>query len=126
MSKYQPLEQRLEAIGNNYIPITFSEIEEILGFELPNSARSYRPWWSNNASSHVQARAWIEAGYVTERVDMEGENLVFRRDETLAAKEIKIQNGTHPLFGKLKGQITITVDFDLTDPTGAEWEATKE
>lgn len=126
MSKYQPLEQRLEAIGKNYIPITFSEVEEILGFELPNSARSYRPWWSNNASSHVQARAWIEAGYVTERVDMEGENLVFRRDETLAVKKIEMPSGTHPLFGKLKGQITIAVDFDLTEPMDVEWEAATE
>ncbi len=126
MSKYQPLEQRLEIIGKEFIPMTFAEIEAVIDDDLPPSARKHRAWWSNNPSNSVITYSWLGAGYKTESVNLEEEKLVFRRDETLATKEIEMSNGTHPLFGALKGQITITVDFDLTDPTGAEWEATKK
>ncbi len=57
---------------------TFNEIEAITGFELPPSARLYRPWWANqsrngNGHSHSQALAWGAAGWETAEVDMSAE-----------------------------------------------------
>ena len=62
---------------------TFGEIEAILGFRLPDSARLYRPWWSNSkhGSGHSHARAWQAAGWRTREVDIEAETLVFARGE---------------------------------------------
>ena len=51
----------------------------LLAIKLPRSAFEYRPWWSNNASNHVNADSWLRAGYKTENVDMTGRKLVFRK-----------------------------------------------
>lgn len=49
----------------------FGEIEAIMDFELPASARLHRPWWSNQTggSGHSQAFAWGAAGWETAEVD---------------------------------------------------------
>lgn len=77
MSKYHPLGRYLSRQGAREIRLTFGEIEKVLGFELPASARNHRPWWANNPS-HVMARVWLDAGYASEQVDMTGERVVFR------------------------------------------------
>ena len=58
---------------------TFGEIEAILGFRLPDSARLHRPWWSNSkkGNGHSHALAWQAAGWRTRKVDLEAETLVF-------------------------------------------------
>ena len=55
---------------------TFDDIEEILGFALPPSARRHSAWWSNT-KSHSHALAWLAAGWKVSEVDMEAEMLVF-------------------------------------------------
>jgi hypothetical protein len=62
--------------------MSFQEVEGVLGFELPASARQYPAWWSNNVGTHVGARAWREAGWKTSRVDVGGERVTFVREET--------------------------------------------
>ena len=59
---------------------TFREIESIVGFELPPSARLHRPWWSNQSggNGHSQALAWSIAGWETADVDMDAETLLLR------------------------------------------------
>lgn len=39
------------------IPATFQQVERILGFVLPATARQKPQWWENNPTRHVQARA---------------------------------------------------------------------
>ena len=59
---------------------SFREIEAILGFRLPASARRYRPWWANQkGGGHSQALAWTAAGWETSNVDMGAETLLLRR-----------------------------------------------
>ena len=67
---------------------TFNEIEAILGFDLPASARLHRPWWSNQrgGNGHSQALAWGMAGWETAKVDMDAERLVLRPRERPEAK----------------------------------------
>ena len=103
--------------------MTFAEIERIVGAKLPPSARKHRPWWSNNASNSVITHAWRNAGYKTAQVDMAGETLVFEKSDdggsgdgvpTLAKKE-------HPIFGFMKGTVTIPPGVDLTEPADPDW-----
>ena len=63
--KYQQLYSYLCSLGSNEWRTSFTEIESILGFELPASARLYRPWWGNQESGdgHSQALAWTMAGW---------------------------------------------------------------
>lgn len=122
MSKYDPLAQNLEQSKKGEVKIAFSEIEEILDALLPPTARKTEAWWANNATGHSQARSWLEAGYKTTEVDLEGETLVFRRSLKIAPAQTA--SGTprhHPLFGCLKGTVTIADGVDLTEPAMPEW-----
>ena len=60
---------------------SFGEIESIIGFDLPPSARTHRPWWANQkeSSGHSQALAWTAAGWETAEIDMGAESLLLRR-----------------------------------------------
>ncbi len=79
MSKFEPLTAFLSSLPTSERRVTFGEIERILGFKLPPSARRHRPWWSNNPDNSAITKAWLAAGFRTEQVDMAGESLVFRK-----------------------------------------------
>ncbi len=66
---------------------SFTEIERVLGFPLPKSARRHPAWWANEKNGrHTHARAWIGAGWKTEDVDIAAESVTFRRWVTLPKK----------------------------------------
>ena len=85
--KYQRLYAHLCSLPAQEWRATFREIEDIIGFELPASARLHRPWWSNQPGDggHSQALAWGVAGWETAGVDLRGETLLFRRSPSVAA-----------------------------------------
>lgn len=80
--KYAPLYRLLRARAGREWRVSFAELEAVLGFALPESARVHRPWWSNqrNGGGHGHALAWQVAGWKTRAVDLERETLVFERD----------------------------------------------
>ena len=81
--KYAPLHNHLKGLSSEEWPVAFDEIERILGFSLPDSARIHRPWWANQGErgGHSHALAWEMAGWKTSQVDMGGERLTFVRDD---------------------------------------------
>ena len=86
--KYAPLYRHLlSARSKPEWRTTFGELEAILGFRLPDSARLHRPWWSNSkkSSGHSHALAWQAAGWRTRTVDVEAETLVFERADVAPA-----------------------------------------
>lgn len=78
MSKYDPLRHSLQARSRGDAELTFEEIEEILGFELPRSAREHNAWWANERGTHVQAKAWMDAGWQVWRVRRSEGKVYFR------------------------------------------------
>lgn len=56
--------------------LSFSEIEDILGFELPASARQHRAFWANT-ETHSIALSWMSVDFETIDVDMEEEQVTF-------------------------------------------------
>jgi hypothetical protein len=123
MSKYEPLRKHLEASRVAQVPMTFGEIESILGFGLPPSSRRHRAWWSNNPSNSVITYAWLNAGYRTEQVDLEARRLVFRRVEAERDRvgSVPRTGGRHPFIGSLKGTVTIAPGVDLAAPADEGW-----
>jgi len=79
MSKYDPLRRYLENRDAAQVPMTFADVERVLGFPLPASAKAHATWWSNNTGAHVGVRAWRDAGWKTSRVDVPCERVVFVR-----------------------------------------------
>ena len=78
--KYNRLYTHLRLQDGNEWNTTFNEVEEILGFQLPNSARMHRSWWSNQVNGgHSQAFAWQAAGWRVLTVDLKQESLIFKR-----------------------------------------------
>ena len=78
-SKYQPLHLFLAALDEREWQTTFIEIERILGFSLPDSARKHQAWWGKDSSPSRHARAWLEAGWNTRGVNLGKESVVFVR-----------------------------------------------
>jgi len=79
MSKYEALTKHLSKVKAARYPMSFAEIEKIIGDSLPTSARKHRAWWSNNPDNSVMTKAWLVAGWVSSDVDMTAMRLVFRR-----------------------------------------------
>jgi hypothetical protein len=80
LGKYEPLAASLEDREQDEWAASFEQIEEVLGFPLPPSARRYREWWANQRGhGHSQARGWQEAGWQVLKVDLAAEEVTFRR-----------------------------------------------
>jgi hypothetical protein len=132
MGKYDPLKSFLEASGAEEVPMSFEEIEALLGAPLPDSRR-YPAWWSNNPSNNVMTRVWLEAGYRTERVDVAGGRVVFRRAGAgglppggaarSSLERSHVVNVVERLQRALAGTVTVAPGVDLTEPTGEVWDA---
>ena len=129
MGKYEPLGDYLRKQSATRVPMTFAEIERIVGVKLPKS-QQYPAWWSNSTSNNVMTQIWLDAGFQTEKVDVESRKLVFRRVAASAAiKEREIPpsdrdgKARHPLIGWMKGTVTATPGVDLTEPADPQWGA---
>lgn len=79
--KYALLYEHLRTLKKEEWHASFADLEAILGFELPDSARVHRPWWANQGESggHSHALAWHMAGWKTTHVHLGNETLVFVR-----------------------------------------------
>lgn len=123
MSKYDPLTHHLAARTEPRIAMRFEEIERLLGFPLPRSARLYRPWWANSGHGHVQAKGWLNAGYESQDVDLEAERLEFVRLNQAQQNPVETgpNSGRHPLVGCMAGTISLAAGNDLTEPTSPDW-----
>ena len=124
MGKYQPLSEFLRGQATDEVAMSFEQIERIIGERLPRSATRHRAWWSNNPSNSVITWAWLEAGFRSEQVDMEGRKLIFRRVEgerPLAESRGEAASGRHPLIGWMKGTLTVAPGVDLTEPADPDW-----
>jgi hypothetical protein len=75
--RYASLGEHLRSRSGGSVTVSFEEIAEIVG-GLPGSARNHRAWWAND-ESHVQARAWLQAGWRVEAVDVEEARVTFHK-----------------------------------------------
>lgn len=130
MAKYDPLKAFLEAQPGETVPITFAEIEAVIGAPLPSSKR-YAAWWSNNPFNNTMTQVWLDAGFTTEQVDVPSEKLVFRRAASAAAG---VGEASRPFEGPgllarlqaaLGGTVQFAPGFDPTEPTGEVWDAAR-
>jgi hypothetical protein len=73
----------------------------------------------------VMTKVWIEAGFKSEQVDLEGRRLVFRRVHAPkregAGAQSAAENTVHPAYGAMQGLIRIMPGTDLTQPADPEW-----
>ena len=79
--KYEALYQYLENRYANRVALTFAQIEDLLGFTLPDSARVDQDWWANNDPKDTappHSRSWTLASR-TATPNLQAQAVVFER-----------------------------------------------
>jgi hypothetical protein len=80
--KYTPLENHLRDLpeGQREVSLRFEQIEKILNGKLPSSAYEDRRWWDHETEgNHVSKRAWANAGWKIESLDVNKKRVKFIR-----------------------------------------------
>jgi hypothetical protein len=73
VGKYSPLENYLRDLpaSQKEVALSFEQIEDILKSKLPASAYEDQRWWlREKEGNHINKRAWANAGWKVERVDV--------------------------------------------------------
>jgi hypothetical protein len=81
-AKYAPLEHYLRDLPESQRELTldFKQIERILNDKLPASAYESRAWWEHEKEgNHVNRRAWSNAGWKMEGLDVKEKWVKFVR-----------------------------------------------
>ena len=78
MSKYEPLGDYLKNQTASRATLSFKDIAGIIGDALPDSARAHSAWWANDPK-HVEAKAWLDAGWKSASVSLMEERVTFFR-----------------------------------------------
>jgi len=96
--------------------LNFNEIEDIIGSDLPASARTYRAWWSNDAVGHIHSQLWLDAGWRTTNINLTEGRITFSRVREREKAYIAY-------FSKLLDELRKKADFQVKDvsPDGASW-----
>lgn len=80
MDKYAALQDQLLRAAEGQqtsLRMDFGEIDALVD-GLPSSARTHRSWWAN-ARLHTQALAWLDAGWEVDQINLQREQVQFRR-----------------------------------------------
>ena len=75
-AKYRGLAEYLLSKNETRVTLSYSQIEEILGFPLPDTARKFKQSYWANTETHSYASSWMAVGYKT-RVDVGSDTVTF-------------------------------------------------
>ena len=85
--EYSSLHKYLENRYADVIVLTFGQIEDLLGFTLPQLARTYHAWWTlgeTNVEGPKHSDAWTLAGR-TATPNLQARTVIFERTATARA-----------------------------------------
>lgn len=85
--KYALLYRHLIARDGAFWHASFREIESVLGFDLPASARRHPAWWANQETGRSHALAWQAAGWRTRDLSLTAETVTFERAGNPGARD---------------------------------------
>ncbi len=79
-SKYGGLAAHLKFRGSftRLVKLSFARIDGLIGSNLPMSAFRDEAWWRNSPSS-THARAWLDAGWEVQEVNLKEGYVVFKK-----------------------------------------------
>jgi len=79
-SKWAGLESHLKfrAAFTDTVTLKFARIDGLIGSNLPMDAYKDPAWWSN-ASSSLHAKAWLDAGWEVQELNLKEGNVTFKK-----------------------------------------------
>jgi hypothetical protein len=79
--KYKGLYEYLDNRYANTVVLTFAQIEDLLGFKLPDSARVDHAWWANNGPNDTPPPQWRSRTLAsrTATPNLQAQTVVFER-----------------------------------------------
>ena len=88
ISKYAGLEGHLKfrAAFTSVVKLSFAMIDGLIGINLPMDAYRDVAWWSN-ASSSIHAKAWLDAGWEVQEVNLKEGTVTFKKVRNVAFKK---------------------------------------
>lgn len=127
MTKYSALSQYLSGLSANTASLTFREIEEIIGNQLPSSAFKHHAWWANESDgTHTWAHLWQAAGWLRDSVNFEQRIVTFRRANEAEIDILEtLKPRTKETIYDLLQQIDISTDEWQTKENGEEVDNVK-
>ena len=75
-AKYRGLAEYLLSSNETRVTLSYTQIEDILGFALPDTARKFKQSYWANTETHSYASSWMAVGYKA-RVDTESDIVTF-------------------------------------------------
>jgi hypothetical protein len=92
-SKYQGLTSHLKFRGafTRLVKLSFARIDGLIGSNLPISAYRDEAWWVNSAST-AHARAWLDAGWEVQEVNLKEGFVLFKKVREVPFKKSKGAN----------------------------------
>jgi len=90
ISKYDRLRSYLKfrAAFTDTVRLSFAKIDGIIGDNLPINAYRSEAWW-NNSSNNTRARAWLEAGWETQEVNLKEGYVIFRKVKGIRLEPVR-------------------------------------
>lgn len=95
--KYIPLSNYFSSAKNPTIKLSFDEIEQIMGQQLPNAAYLNRSWWKKTKAPAKHFHAWMDAGYYVSEVETD-RYVVFERIDSSKGKDSKNGKGDEDIL----------------------------
>lgn len=77
--KYQKLSEYFSKSTDSTIILTFYDIESIIGFALPDSAKKHKAAWYE--AGHSMPKAWSDSSYKIESLDLANQTVVFKKQK---------------------------------------------
>jgi len=116
MSKYDVLEAFFseQPADRSEIRLSFAQIEEVLGFSLPRTARIDRIWWAN-ARNYPPGSIWLSYGWKAKDIDLAGQAVTFQRigDSNEDSRQSgRYERLTSFLKAVIQEQSQLALDFD--------------
>jgi len=90
VSKYGGLTGYLKfrASFTGVVKLSFAKMDGIIGDNLPMSAYRTEKWWSN-VPTNVHAKAWLDAGWNVQEVNLKEGYVVFKKVKEVRARSFK-------------------------------------
>ena len=79
---------KFRAAFTRSVKLSFARIDGLIGSNLPMSAFRDQAWWSNSSSS-AHAKAWLNAGWEVQEVNLKEGYVIFKKVRKLHSRKSK-------------------------------------